>query len=204
MAAVHLSVSELMTTHDKKAALLISFHRMERTAISSRDAVLLYETLTCNGSIGPSDIILLATSGTPYSDREPSIKNIEEACRTLGHRTVDSKDCIVLLDGSFDDYCMDLPERAMDLDLLSALIESLGCGSVQLFLHGPGSDRVSERFQAPGRVLVHSRRIDREEKVEDPFRVVSLFDGDDVLLSNVQKERQRLKRLGFELVWDRY
>lgn len=204
MGPVQLSVRGSMTNHNKKAALLISFHRMERSALSSRDAVLFYETLTCNGSIGPSDIILLARRGTPYSDREPTMKNIEEAFRTLGHRAVDRKDCIVLLDGSFDDYGLDLPEQAMDLDLISALIESLGCASVQLFLHGPGSDRVSERLQAPGRVLVHSTRIDRDEKVEDPFRVVSLFKGDDVLLSNVQKERERLKRLGFELVWDRY
>ncbi len=204
MGPVIIMVRELMTKHNKKAALLISYNRVERSALTSRDSVLFYESLTCNGTIGPSDIIFLARRGTPYSDLEPNIMNIEEAFRTLGHRTVDSKDCTVLLDGSFDDYGMDLPERAMDLDLLSALIESLGCGSVQLFLHGPGSDRVSERLQAPGRVLVHSTRIDREEKVEDPFRVVSLFDGDDVLLSNVQKERERLKRLGFDLVWDRY
>ncbi|MCU0799428.1 MAG: hypothetical protein MUC62_07130 [Candidatus Thermoplasmatota archaeon] len=193
-----------MTTYIKKAALLISFHRMERSALSSRDAVLLYEALTCNGSIGPSDIILLAMRGGPYSDREPTIMNIEEAFRTIGHRSVDRKDCLVLLDGSFDAYGMDLPDRSMDLDLLSALIESLGCRSVQIFLHGPGSDRASERLQAPGRVLVYSIRTDRGDKLEDPFRVVRLFKGDEVHLSNVQQERDRLRGLGFELVWDRY
>ena len=193
----------MMMQNRRKVALLISYHGGERTALSSKDAVMLYEDLTCVGCIGASDIQFLARRGTPYSESVPTAQNIERAFRTLGSHGHYGNECIVLLDGRFDVYSMELPDQPMDLDLLSALIEALGCSSVQVFIHGPGSDLASERLQAPGRVLVYSSRLDRGEKLEDPFMISRVFQGDEVMLTKVQNERSRLNVLGYELNWTR-
>jgi hypothetical protein len=192
-----------MTESMKKVALLISYHKGDRNHSASRDAVILYESLTCDGSIGPSDIIMLAKEDIPYSDGEPTLNNIRRAFVTLGHRASKVMQCLVLLDGNFDMYGMDVMDQVMDLDEISAFIESLSCTSVQVFLSGPRSDQASERLQAPGRVLVYSSRMDGEEKLDDPFHVSGLFQGDEVLLSRVRAERIRLASQGHDLNWIR-
>jgi hypothetical protein len=187
----------------KRVALLISYYKGVNYPKASMDAVQLYEALTCNGTIGPSDILLLAKRSTPYSDNEPTIANVERAFQTLCHSSHDRKECIIFLDGCFDDYGMQVMDQTLDLDLISALIETLSCGSAQVFLHGPRSDQAFERLMAPGRTLVFSSRSDREEKVQDPFMVPRIFKGDEVHLSRVQAERGRLKTYGFDLNWVR-
>jgi hypothetical protein len=192
-----------MAKERTKTALLITWNSRDMPSNSSREALVLYESLTCDGSVGPSDIILLSRRGAPYSDREPTQANVEKAFMALASRPGGQKHCMVLLDGVFDEYSMGLSGGPMDLDLISALVESLDCGSTQLFLHGPGSDKAAAKLRAPGRTLAYSTRFDGDDKLEDPFKVACLFKGDEVHLTYIEKERARLLELGFELVWER-
>jgi hypothetical protein len=161
----------------------------------------LYQGLTCNGSIGPSEIAFLAPSGIKYSDDEPTLENVKRTFSMFSERSRNKPKCLVWVHSSFTAAKVELQDGPMDIASISDLIDSLMCCSVRIVLDGPGSDLAAETMKRYGRVMIFSKRIDGAEKTSDPFDVPSIFRGDRIDHELVYAERQRLEREGYVLIW---
>ncbi|MDG6224739.1 MAG: hypothetical protein QCI82_04415 [Candidatus Thermoplasmatota archaeon] len=191
----------MMDENYQQAAFLIycpgGRERDELSGSGSR----LFEILTTNGYLGPSDITLLAPEDMQYSDLPPTPSNLLKVLSASHMRTGVLNECIIYLDSIFAEGRMLLDEGDLPLERISGFIEGMPCASVKIFLRGPGSDIFADALVGKGRLIVYTSRADGEPKIDDPFDVSALFTGDRILSESVDRERMRLKKVGYVLNW---
>jgi len=182
-------------------ALLLSFPQGKDRERSISIASRLYEVLTCNGSLGPSDIQMLAPRGVLFSEMEPTIGNLKKAIAEFASKDMGRCRCLVYLDGDFDGGSLKLSGSGLDLGSLSDLLSGLPCQTMNVFLHGRGSELASGSLEGPGRTIVFTARSDGLKKDEDPFDITRLFVGEHITGDNIEAEKRRLKASGYVLEW---
>lgn len=189
-----------MVEQNGHIAILIDVMRDEQ-GIRREPGVRLYQSLTCNGSLGPSEILFLAFKGVKYSDDEPTLTNVRDA---FLHFTKDMRidnHCIIWIRSNFDQDGVYLLDGMMSSKELSGIIDGLDCITTDIILDGPGSDQVAKALGMMGKRVLYSERSDGANKIMDPLDVPSIFQGDRISLDLVFAERQRLEREGYHLHW---
>jgi hypothetical protein len=188
-----------MSEQKEHIAILIDAMKIEQGE-KRETGVRLYQSLTCTGSLGPSEIVFLAPKGIKYSDDHPSLENLRKAFRSFSGV---ERPCtaIVWFRSHFDDRAAHLPDGGLSFSELSESMSSLGCDRMDIILEGPGSDRAAEDLLKKGWRVLYSKRADGGMKTADPFDAPSVFKGDRIDNSLIFAERKRLEREGFLLQW---
>ncbi len=189
-----------MVEQNGHIAILIDVMRDEQGK-EREPGVRLYQSLTCNGSLGPSEIVFLATAGVKYSDDEPTMANVRDVFLNFPKDLRLDNHCIIWIHSNFDPDGVDLLDGSMSLRELSEMIGRLDCISTNIILDGPGSDQVARALETGGVRVLYSERSDGSRKISDPFDVPSVFQGDRISPDLVFAERQRLEREGYHLHW---
>jgi len=163
--------------------------------------VKLFEGLTCNGSLGPSEIVFLTSGPVKYADDNPTVENVKMYFSSFARRTNAKSHCSLWLHSVFDEKMMILKDGRIPLSEISDMIGSLACCQTHIILHGPGSEKAVKALGGEGRVLIYSEKGDGSEKRWDPFDFPSIFRGDRIYYDLFQAERERLEKNGFNLIW---
>jgi hypothetical protein len=183
---------------ERKAVLVVSPPKKGGESLL-HEVIQLYERMTGEGTFGPSNIFLLAPEGTKYADMPPSGETLLKTLGVIRDSFTGEFDLFLYLSTVFEMEYFNMGEDRVENGELLQVINTLDFSSSTIILNGPGSDKLGSALHGKDRLVIYSGSTDRTEDFTW-IRINELINGETVTMESYDRERERMKENGIQLV----